>query len=123
MNMIDGILRRTGDRADVLTSDGSALPVDPRHAVDDGTRVIYGLRPEHLMLADAATALPAKINVVEPTGSETHVLLDMAGSQVSGVFRERIANTPGALLHVLPDATKVSLFDATSRQRINLIRT
>jgi multiple sugar transport system ATP-binding protein len=123
MNMIDGILRRTGDRADVLTSDGSALPVDPRHTVADGTRVIYGLRPEHLMLADAATGIPAKINVVEPTGSETHVLLDMAGAQVSGVFRERIANTPEALLHVLPDATKVSLFDAASGRRINLIRT
>jgi multiple sugar transport system ATP-binding protein len=123
MNMIEGVLRRVGDAAHVVTADGTPLPVNRHHAASDGTRVIYGLRPEHMILSDSASGLAARINVVEPTGSETHVLVDLAGIQVNAVFRERIADTPGAMLHLLPDSGKVSLFDAVTRRRIDVLRT
>jgi multiple sugar transport system ATP-binding protein len=122
MNMIEGVLRRTGDAAHVVTADGTTLPINTHHAAPDGTRVIYGMRPEHMMLSDAASGIAARINVVEPTGSETHVLVELAGTQVNGVFRERIANTPGAMLHLLPDSAKVSLFDAATRRRIDVLQ-
>jgi multiple sugar transport system ATP-binding protein len=75
-----------------------------------------------MILSDSASGLAARINVVEPTGSETHVLVDLAGTQINAVFRERIADTPGAMLHLLPDSGKVSLFDAVTRRRIDVLR-
>ncbi len=122
MNMIEGVVRRSGQVAHVVAADGTALPVSPDHAAADGARVIYGLRPEHMILAEAGAGIAARIIVVEPTGSETHVLMDLAGTQVNGVFRERIADTPGATLHLVPDQDRVSLFDATTRRRIDVLR-
>ena len=39
--------------------------------------------------------VPLTVEVVEPTGSETHVVGRIGATQVVGVFRERIAAGPG----------------------------
>lgn len=118
MNMIEGVFRRDTGDAWVKTVDGTRLPVDPGCMVADGTHVIYGLRPEHIAISPNAVGIPATIQVVEPTGSETHVLFSLAGCQINGVFRERIANEPGATMFLQPDLSKVSLFTADTGQRI-----
>jgi multiple sugar transport system ATP-binding protein len=78
--------------------------------------VIYGIRPEHLRLDPEGIA--ATIQVVEPTGSETQVLLRIGETSVLGAFRERIAEGPGAALPVSPDISLVHLFDKKTGQRI-----
>jgi multiple sugar transport system ATP-binding protein len=78
--------------------------------------VIYGIRPEHLRLDPAG--LPATIQVVEPTGSETQVLLRIGESSLLGAFRERIPEGHGASLPVSPDIPLVHLFDKKTGQRI-----
>ena len=52
-----------------------------------------GVRPEHLRIDSAG--IPATVQVVEPTGSETQVLLKIGGQSVIGAFRERISAKPG----------------------------
>ena len=54
--------------------------------------VVYGLRPESMQLGGD---VPLRVDVVEPTGSETHVLGRLGATEVVGVFRERIAARPG----------------------------
>jgi multiple sugar transport system ATP-binding protein len=44
----------------------------------EGTEVHYGIRPTDLKLADSGIA--AKVVVVEPTGAETELLVDVGGS-------------------------------------------
>ena len=101
-----------------VTTDGTRLPIEPGYSILAGTKATYGLRPEHLLLSDAASGVPATISVVEPTGSETQVLFSFAGQQLNGVFRERIADRPGDVLFLRPDVTKVCLFDAATGLRI-----
>ena len=55
---------------------------------------------------------------VEPTGSETQVLMRIGGQPVLGAFRERIAAQPGEILPVRPDPALVHLFDQQSGQRL-----
>ena len=52
MNFIDGTLRATVRRAYVEGADGARLPVSRVPADSDGRAVVYGIRPEHLDIAD-----------------------------------------------------------------------
>jgi multiple sugar transport system ATP-binding protein len=92
------------------------LPTDPGTA-REGQPVVYGIRPEHLRLDPAGVA--ATVHVTEPTGSETQVIMHLAGSQVVGAFRERIAEKPGQHLHIAPDPALVHLFDEQTGTRLN----
>ena len=111
MNMIEG------DIADgaMRTADGAAWPLPPnvRHA--NGS-IVYGIRPEHFRLDP--NGMPAIVQLVEPTGSETQVTMKIGGQSVTGAFRERVSARPGEVLPVSPDPHLVHLFDRQSGQRI-----
>ncbi|MDR6818114.1 multiple sugar transport system ATP-binding protein [Neorhizobium sp. 2083] len=96
-----------------------SLPVsNPPASASEGRQVIYGIRPENLAIADDG-GLPLVVEVIEPTGAETHVVGHISGQRVIGVFRERFATRPGDVLRVKFDPQKVHLFDQQSEQRIN----
>ena len=61
----------------------------------------------------------ATVHVTEPTGSETQVIMHLAGTQVVGAFRERIMEKPGQTLHIAPDPALVHLFDEQTGTRLN----
>lgn len=94
-----------------------SLPLPPGSAGSEGRAVVYGMRPEHLRLS--SDGVPATISVLEPTGSETQVIMRIAGTQVVGAFRERISAQPGDMLHVAPDPNLAHLFDEASGARLN----
>ncbi len=110
MNIFDGEVVDGGLRCD----DGTMWPVPPGAAARGP--VVYGIRPEHLRLDP--DGMPATVQLVEPTGSETQVFLRIGGHQVLGAFRERITARPGDILPVTPDSNLVHLFDRKSGQRI-----
>jgi multiple sugar transport system ATP-binding protein len=83
----------------------------------DGTPAVYGVRPEHFMLAD--DGIDAEIQVVEPTGSETQLVARLGGQDVLAVFRERHQFKPGDRVRLKPSAAFVHLFDKTSGKRLN----
>jgi multiple sugar transport system ATP-binding protein len=90
---------------------GAVLPMPPHGSAAATT---YGIRPEHLVLADDGIA--ASIAVVEPTGSETQVALRIGETALTGAFRERIAGRPGEVLRVIPDLSLVHLFGPDGRR-------
>ena len=78
--------------------------------------VHLGVRPEHLILSD--DGIPMEVKVVEPTGSETMVFLTFEGQDITAIFRERHAFTPGQVIHLQPDPAHLHLFDAKTGARI-----
>ncbi len=100
-----------------------SFPLPPGAPTGHTGDVVYGIRPEHLRLDPAGIA--ATIVVVEPTGSETQVIMKFGDATMLGetrpvgAFRERIADTPGAILHVSPDTALVHLFDEATGARLN----
>ena len=115
MNMIDGVVTGGG-----VAAAGTTLPLPPGAAVTEGQPVIYGVRPEHL--APAASGIACTIAVVEPTGSETHVVLrtgaDSGHRDLTAIFRDRVTFRPGDALTLAPDPATVHLFDKTSGVRL-----
>ncbi|MGH7210571.1 MAG: TOBE domain-containing protein, partial [Acetobacteraceae bacterium] len=83
----------------------------------DGLPAVYGIRPEHFQLS--SEGLPAKVHVIEPTGSETQVMAEFAGTPIICAFRERVTARPGETIRVAADPALVHLFDAGTGQRLN----
>jgi multiple sugar transport system ATP-binding protein len=112
MNQIKGTVRGGAFEA----AGGIRLPLSGIHANSDGRPAIYGARPEHFMLSDKG--LPAEVTVVEPTGSETHVMANLGTTPVVCVFRERISAAPGDTIRIAPTPEASHLFDADSGRAI-----
>ena len=93
----------------------------PAPGAEDGRRIVVGVRPEHLDLVPAATpgAFEAQVRVVEPTGNETHLVLDAGGRDVVAVSRDRLAMRPGDRVSLRADPARAHLFDAATGARLN----
>jgi multiple sugar transport system ATP-binding protein len=114
MNMFPG--RAEPEAGRFVTADGVALPIGRAltRAPQDGA--VYGLRPEAFRLGGD---IRLRVEVVEPTGSETHVLGRLGATEVVGVFRERIGAAPGEEIGVSLDPVATHLFDAATGARIS----
>ncbi len=112
MNFVKGTI---SDGA-LRTEDGTAWPLPANGAARRDGPAVYGVRPEHLTLDSAG--IPATVQVVEPTGSETQVIMRVGEASVVGAFRERISARPGETLPVRPDTALVHLFDPESGRRL-----
>jgi multiple sugar transport system ATP-binding protein len=110
MNFIEGSLHD----GEVRTAGGARLPVPSAGA--SGRRVVYGIRPEHLDLAD--DGFEAEVAVIEPTGSETQLFVRLGEQEVVAIFRERHAFAPGQKVRLKPRREQAHLFDPASGQRI-----
>ncbi|MCF1709937.1 sn-glycerol-3-phosphate ABC transporter ATP-binding protein UgpC [Tabrizicola sp. J26] len=113
MNLLPGVVGAGGGSVEV---DGTAIAVPPRQGMDPGRKVIVGIRPEHLSIA--SSGITATVVVIEPTGSETHVVLRLGSRELTAVFRERHAFRPGDTVTLAPDPTVIHLFDEATGDRI-----
>jgi len=117
MNMLPGRI----EDGRFLGDGGLALPLPgPAAGATIGARAgagtIYGLRPESLTLGGD---IPFRVEVIEPTGSETYVAGRLGAAEVVGVFRERIGAKPGEEIRIGIDSAATHLFDAGSGERIS----
>jgi len=82
----------------------------------EGQTVQYGIRPSDLALA--GDGVPARVVVVEPTGAETELLLEVGGQQIIMVMHGRTDAQPDDTVHLAVDVAKAHVFDATSGKRL-----
>ncbi|GLQ53368.1 ABC transporter ATP-binding protein [Devosia nitrariae] len=117
MNLVEGRVAAADGKPVLEAEDGSVWPLPMDLRAKAGDSLVYGVRPEHLSID--AQGVDAEIVVVEPTGAETHVLLQTGNGQVTGVFRERLDVGPGAKLRIAPDLARVHLFDPRTQARLS----
>jgi multiple sugar transport system ATP-binding protein len=108
MNLLKGTLEADGFR----TSDGILLPA-PRGVAPLGTKAIYGIRPEDISIAD--DGIDTVVDVIEPTGAEIQIFVNIGQQQVSAVVRQRIRANPGDVIRFKPDLDRIHLFEADAR--------
>ena len=105
-------------------ADGNRLALSSvragREAGLDGREVIVGIRPEHFGAnVDPAAALSARVQVVEPLGSDTLVHFSVGGDVLTARMPPETRPEPGAEIRFGVDPTKIHLFDAASERVIN----
>lgn len=107
MNLIDGEVRNDAFQ----TTDGIRLPLP---AGSDRFVRTYGIRPEHLTLN--SSGVPATVSVVEPTGSETQIVVRLGSALTTLVARDRVQLSHGQTVYVQPDLSKVHLFNESGNR-------
>jgi len=86
----------------------------------DGRDVIVGIRPEHFgAVSDPAVALSARVQVIEPLGSDTLVHFSISGDVLTARMSPQTRPEPGAEIRFGVDPSKIHLFDALSERVIN----
>lgn len=110
MNILPGSTGNGG----FVAEGGAVLPMPPSAKNGAG---YYGIRPEHMRLADG-DGIPATVQIVEPTGSETQVMVRIGDTPLTCAFRERISAGPGETIRITPDLGLVHLFAGGSGQRL-----
>jgi multiple sugar transport system ATP-binding protein len=112
MNVFAGTLR--GGAVEAL---GTRWPLPAlAGSATEGQAVQYGIRPGDLALAGSGIA--AKVIVIEPTGAETELLVEVGGQQLVLVMHGRTDVNPDQTVFLAVDAEKAHVFDAASSQRL-----
>ena len=110
MNVFDGTVR--GGAVEAL---GARWPL-PAGVGHEGQAVHYGIRPTDLMLAPQG--IPASVVVVEPTGAETELLVQLGYQQLVLVMHGRTAAQPDDTVHLAIDPAVAHVFDGASGARL-----
>ncbi len=113
MNVLKGVVQGLSVQAE-----GAAWPLGAQAGAKDGQSVHYGIRPTDIALSSQGPGVAAQVVVVEPTGAETELLVQVGQSQLTVVLHGRTTVQPGDTVHLNVDTGKVHLFDGQTEQRI-----
>ena len=117
MNVVEGVLRREGGRSWV-EAQGHQWPVAETSEGSDGQKVHYGIRPTDIAVGPAGQGVSARVVVVEPTGAETELLLQVGDVQMVVVMHGRTQAKPDDLIGLLIDPEKTHLFGGQGERRL-----
>lgn len=114
MNVLEGtIVDADGNKC--VNYAGLNLPIPKSANVKIGQKIIYGVRPEHLVPNVSGEGISADITVVEPTGPETHLYCNLAGADICAISRERTDWQVGSQVKLSPNVDRVHLFDPETK--------
>ena len=114
MNVVSGTVRRADGIAWVEVEGGIRWPLPADSVGQDGRAVAYGVRPGDLGVGGGDRPVPAEVIVVEPTGAETELLLQVGSAQIVVVIHGRSSARPGEVVQLAVDTGAVHLFDPAS---------
>lgn len=126
MNFIEGTLKATDSGAVVDTGDFT-IELHPSvrealgEAVNDGLEVIYGVRPEHVLLAEEASrgTLRGVVKGVEPLGSDTIVHTELPGGKIVVIKRPgSLRVSPGQEILLSLSVPEAHVFDKRTEKAL-----
>jgi multiple sugar transport system ATP-binding protein len=98
--------------------DGQLWPVPELAGLKAGQAVHYGFRPTDLKLSVNGDGVQAEVTLVEPTGSETELMLRCGDRSLVMVIHGRTSVQSGDQVRLSMDAARAHVFYSTSEQRI-----
>ena len=129
MNFFDVTLKREGDKVAITYPDGSVSKVNYESVskihnryLDGQTKVILGIRPEHIALSEKETGLKVTVNAVEHLGNECIIYGTLGAEadeftmkdQGKNVTIKTVEGTPieiGDVINLAISEEKLHLFD------------
>ncbi|MBB3064199.1 MULTISPECIES: ABC transporter ATP-binding protein [Limibacillus] len=112
MNFVEGVARLEGERAQIEINGGTRIDIQRVGGLEEGKPIVFGFRPEHLVLCGEGQGFRSEVIVTEPTGSEVQIVSKLGDHEVNALFRERHAFKPGEGIHMRPDVERAHVFDA-----------
>lgn len=117
MNFVDGTVVEEGGRLVLRDVSGTLWPLGEKARGHVGRPVQIGVRPEHIRVVEGGVA--ASVLNIEPTGSETHLQVEVNGQPIVVVVHDRLAAEVGASIGIEADPDRVTLFDQQTGTRLS----
>jgi len=122
MNFLSGSIARAS--VPMARIEADAIPLDGLSrcaALVDGQEIIFGIRPEHVALADQGTSRPvieAETLFIEPMGADTLGWFQYGSQRISARLPPQSARGLSGKVRLALDISQISLFDPTTEQRL-----
>jgi multiple sugar transport system ATP-binding protein len=121
MNFLSGSIRRAS--VPVARIETDAIPLDGYPlctSLNDGRQIIFGIRPEHVSLANQETrpVIEAQTLFIEPMGADTLAWFQYGSQRISARLPPQRAREISGKARLALDVSQVSLFDPTTEQRL-----
>ena len=107
-----------GETPRLALASGNSAAVGASAQAFVGRDIVFGLRPEDVRLDPAG--LSCVVSLVEPTGSETHVVAHAGETEIVAVLRERMAIREGQTVGFSLNTTRSHFFDPESGRRLSV---
>jgi multiple sugar transport system ATP-binding protein len=128
MSFLPGSVTRVDGKAGILV-DGRevSLPLPAGRipdATEAGTRVLLGLRPEHVVRARDEGAAPgairidATIELLQPTGSRTFATFRLGAAQAMAELQAHDVGSAGETIGLEINLNRASVFDAGTERAL-----
>jgi len=120
MNFVSGRVQHGAQGSFVVIGNGARLALPPsRFDAHAEMPVTVGLRPEHLHWShDGMPPLAGTARVVEPLGSDTLVVFDVAGCELQARLPPRLVRRAGDPVRVTIAPEAIHLFDPATGRRL-----
>ena len=118
MNFLKGTVRQDQGQQIFETGSGFRLPVQAAAGAPEGLTATLGIRPEHLTLSNPGEGIGGRITTIEPTGSETFVVVQLGEDRISALLRQRLTASVGDELWLAPQPDTTHLFDSATTRRL-----
>ncbi|MGD9512211.1 MAG: ABC transporter ATP-binding protein, partial [Geminicoccaceae bacterium] len=110
MNFVPGRVAADGGAVE-LDGGGRVRLADGRLGNQGGRPVTLGIRPEHVLPGDAATALDLQVREIEPLGPHQLAIGELAGARFVAQLPPRHPLVIGEACPIVADPARVHLFD------------
>jgi multiple sugar transport system ATP-binding protein len=112
MNIIEGELDNDG----TFRNSELGFPIPPGYfpEVKPGTRVSFGIRPEHLVLGAPGGSASGRIIMIERLGAQMQVAIDSGRIRLSALVTRNEALKVGDVVGLSADGARLHMFDAQS---------
>ncbi|WP_180902719.1 ABC transporter ATP-binding protein [Martelella soudanensis] len=114
MNFLEGVIE---DGGTFVLKGGARAALHSTPAVAADAPLVLGIRPEDLALGEE-DGIDAVVKVIEPTGSETHVAVEVEGRELTWVVRDRVDLSFGQTVKLSLKTPKAHFFDKTTEKRL-----
>ena len=115
MNLIEGKI--DGGSSRLVLPDGHSAAIGSTPTAWTGRKVLFGIRPEAVRL-DPEAGLPCLVSLIEPTGSETHLVAHAGQTEIVATLKERMRIHEGDTVKLSFDTVQAHFFDPDSGQRL-----
>jgi multiple sugar transport system ATP-binding protein len=116
MNFLEGTVT-DGASPSLRIAGGTLIPLSQSPSNAQSKDVVVGIRPEDISIGDE-DGIPATVIVVEPTGSETHLAVQLAGREITCVLRQRVTLVPDETVRLSFNSPNVHFFDKATQERL-----
>jgi len=122
INLFDGILTTAGTER-FVRFESMDIPAPAGLQGPDGP-VTFAIRPENISFADrpGPTSLPAEVDIVQPTGSQTIISLSVKGHRITALIPRFETSLPKKSIWIEFPADQLIIFDQETGDRIPLAK-